>query len=1063
MAKHCGCTTATCGCCQGTEILTPVAIENRPGLPAIQFRAGTHGSFLETMKARLSTMQVSVTDATGLNTQTLQPLLALTARDTDDLSIALLDGWATVADVLTFYQERIANEGYLRTATERESVLELARLVGYSLRPGVSASVFLAYTVSQNQTTPVLIPAGCGSQSIPLQNTTETAQPFETSADLTASYAWNDLQVRMSQPQNITSDSIWTLASLYVDPSTTGINTGDQLLFVFKENGAGSHVRKAASVVNQAAQGNILINLQPPPSTLLTGVAYLKEFIANSSAALTTSPNQTIQPVVDAAAAVLESVQLGSQTDPTLWMDAMKEEAPVAFRELTDGGDPVIAGLWNNFNTQIDKLTGVTTTTTTPITSPSQFVSKLLLPLLLQPRSSLSLPRSLTSISQAGSDLQPRLLIDFEPTLADSFYPAWASANVNAAPVPLLAVHALRSAAAAFGATAPQQVTYSKDPPGFPTFSPWSIADDEAPNLFYLDQPNESIMPSSYALVQVKRGISFTARSVHLINAVQTGPRNQYGIGGKTTQITLATDWWKGTNDSIETLQGAYGYEQSEPITLVDLPLTANINATDASIELDEVYDGLQSGMWVIFSGERSDIPGVTGVQAAELAMLSAVTQSYDSTLPGDTLHTSIQTQTSRAYSYTRSSLSIFANVVKATHGQTVTQILGSGDGSQTYQSFTLSRPPLTYVSAANASGIQSTLEVYINNIQWQETDSFAGLGSKDQQFITQTDGSAKTTIIFGNGEEGARLPTGVQNVNTAYRTGIGSPGNVVAGQISMMTTQTLGVSGVNNPLDASGGADAEAIEDARANVPLAVTTLGRIVSLQDYADFARTFAGVGKAQVVQLSNGQQQVIYLTIAGADDIPIDPTSDLYLNLVAALQNLGDASLAQQVDVYELVTLVLSANVQIDSTYLWDPVAAQIQSTLQGEFGFGSRDLAQPALLCEIIAAIQNTPGVIYVDVTAFGGIPEKTIGPSGPTLLTLDQISSRVSLITGNMGATVARGPASSTGMALRGNRYNVTQYVAAQPGRLEQGYFRPAQLALFSSSVPDTLVLSQIQ
>ncbi len=34
---------------------------------------------------------------------------------------------AALADVLTFYQERIANEGYLRTATERRSILELAR------------------------------------------------------------------------------------------------------------------------------------------------------------------------------------------------------------------------------------------------------------------------------------------------------------------------------------------------------------------------------------------------------------------------------------------------------------------------------------------------------------------------------------------------------------------------------------------------------------------------------------------------------------------------------------------------------------------------------------------------------------------------------------------------------------------------------------------------------------------------------------------------------------------------------------------------------------------------
>ena len=49
--------------------------------------------------------------------------------------------------MLTFYQERIANEGYLRTAAERRSVLELARAIGYELNPGVAAGTFLAFSV----------------------------------------------------------------------------------------------------------------------------------------------------------------------------------------------------------------------------------------------------------------------------------------------------------------------------------------------------------------------------------------------------------------------------------------------------------------------------------------------------------------------------------------------------------------------------------------------------------------------------------------------------------------------------------------------------------------------------------------------------------------------------------------------------------------------------------------------------------------------------------------------------------------------------------------------------
>ena len=90
--------------------------------------------------ARCCRLQLRQTAAAQVS---VMPLAGLTTRDPSDPSIALLDAWAVVADVLTFYQERIANEGYLPTALERRSLLELSRLIGYRLRPGVSASVRL--------------------------------------------------------------------------------------------------------------------------------------------------------------------------------------------------------------------------------------------------------------------------------------------------------------------------------------------------------------------------------------------------------------------------------------------------------------------------------------------------------------------------------------------------------------------------------------------------------------------------------------------------------------------------------------------------------------------------------------------------------------------------------------------------------------------------------------------------------------------------------------------------------------------------------------------------------
>src|SRR5215210_4328258 len=144
------------GCCEGLEVGTPVEVYNRPGLSVLAYRVGTHVRFKRSMLARLS--------STGL-----PALRGLNTRDDDDFAVALADAWAMVADVLTFYQERIANESYLRTATERGSIINLARLIGYELRPGVAASTYLAFTLESAPGSPaaVTIEKGIKVQSIP--------------------------------------------------------------------------------------------------------------------------------------------------------------------------------------------------------------------------------------------------------------------------------------------------------------------------------------------------------------------------------------------------------------------------------------------------------------------------------------------------------------------------------------------------------------------------------------------------------------------------------------------------------------------------------------------------------------------------------------------------------------------------------------------------------------------------------------------------------------------------------------------------------------------------------
>ena len=204
-----------------------------------------------------------------------------------------------------------------------------------------------------------------------------------------------------------------------------------------------------------------------------------------------------------------------------------------------------------------------------------------------------------------------------------------------------------------------------------------------------------------------------------------------------------------------------------------------------------------------------------------------------------------------------------------ATHGETVSEVLGSGNGSQPYQRFTLRQAPLTYVSAETPSGTETTLQVRVNDVLWHEAPTLFGRGPRDRVYTTRAGDDGKVTVLFGDGRTGARLPSGTENVRATYRKGIGKAGNVKAGQLSLLLTRPLGVRAALNPLPAAGGDDPETLDRARRNAPLTVLTLDRIVSLRDYEDFARAFAGIAKALATWTWDGERQGVFVTVAGVD--------------------------------------------------------------------------------------------------------------------------------------------------------------------------------------------------
>ncbi|GAC1342028.1 MAG: hypothetical protein NVSMB27_00410 [Ktedonobacteraceae bacterium] len=1251
----------TCGCCEGTEVITPIPIVNRPGLSALDYRIGTHATFLETMLARLSALGIPLKElgiplsATDDPESLIYPLRGLTTRSTDDPAVAFLDAWAIVTDILTFYQERIANEGYLPTATERRSILQLARLVGYTLRPGVASSVFLAYTLEDGHDT--TIPAGSRAQSLPGPG--QLPQSFETSVDLAARSKWNNLQPRASIPQHVALIKIFvqgedttkdparltlldtdtTDGAVLLQGTGTGLKKNSAVLFVFSEKPGEQIFSHTLTVEPNAAKKYTRVTFAPDlmPLVFLRAIRQIVEryldlatfgitandphvssvvqALQDGDKQLSVILSQTVPP--DVAIALVFLIQLHAllKALAVIIILYIEQWCPLYDQAVKDGATgPAdwLAGLITDLKESISRIplppsvASIESDLCTPTATASLglLVRQLTKPPSSPPVDAIQLQRDVTKVFARKGDIVPQLIKALNPTITTTFYDAYANADVTVNP-PLKSFYAFRVKASAFGHNALcQQTSFTS---GIYTYKEWNlVSTDTDQYALYLDAVYDQIVPESWVAIEYvatpdqageSSVVRINALQVCKVKQVDTLSRSDYGPSTKVTRLTFYQPWFayqpgqEGESIPLSLLRGLTIYAQSEEMELAEQVLDEDVQGSD--VELDDLYDGLQSGRWAIVSGERTDVPNTAGVRTGELVMLASVTQDVrqaraipqpgtspfpsapnpggqpggstgpqhgatpqvqpeaqvqepaaasseaqtsheegqepaaasseaqvpheeaqastggealppqlppeegaisvspigagtrlerllgaslppeilqraqvainnpppsdgqsPGNLPGDKVHTFLHFAAPLQYTYKRDTVQIAGNVVHATHGETQNEVLGSGDGSKSMQRFTLRKSPLTYVSAIASTGIESTLAVRVNDILWHETDNLDAASPKDRTYITQADDQAKTTIIFGNGTHGARLPTGPENVKAVYRVGIGKPGNVDTGQISLLATRPLGVKGVNNPLPAAGGADKESRDQGRRNVPLATLSLDRIVSTQDYADFARTFAGIGKASAINLPLGRQQLVHLTIAGLDNIPITKTSDLYLNLFQTLRQFGNPSTPLRVDIAEVKLLVISAQIRILPDYKLEFVAPNIRTALYTAFGFEQRDLGQTVYQSEVLSVIQGVPGVAYVDLALMDAIDQQTL------LDALNTIHAE-ELQEANTGQQPANPTADLT--ALLGlDTPNYVEAQLARPDPTADGGVAPAQLVFLDADVPDTLILTEL-
>ena len=315
--------------------------------------------------------------------------------------------------------------------------------------------------------------------------------------------------------------------------------------------------------------------------------------------------------------------------------------------------------------------------------------------------------------------------------------------------------------------------------------------------------------------------------------------------------------------------------------------------------------------------------------------------------------------------------IDVFFDLLPVSRGKTVAnEILGSGNPQVPGQDFTLQQSPVTYQQdPASISGdnYSSTVAVSVNGVRWSEVRSFYGQDRNAQIFLTREDEQGRTHVVFGDGVNGARLPTGVNNVVASYRYGAGAQAPAPQ-TLTVILHPQPGLKSLGNPIPPTGGADADPPSRIRALAPRSVMTFDRAVSLDDYQAIAAGAPGVmqAKAEYVFDPLAQRPRVTLWVAGDAGI------------VAAVQ----AALATAADPNRPVVIIVARPVEavIGLTYIRDPryadaaIQAGITAALldpdNGLLGTNIVGIGQVFYDSQIYAACRQVPGVTAVHNLSF---------------------------------------------------------------------------------------------
>lgn len=393
---------------------------------------------------------------------------------------------------------------------------------------------------------------------------------------------------------------------------------------------------------------------------------------------------------------------------------------------------------------------------------------------------------------------------------------------------------------------------------------------------------------------------------------------------------------------------------------------------------------------------------------------------------------------------FTRGNTLIAGNVVLSGHGESKGEkVLGSGDATRANQSFVFAETGVSFVAdPTQPAGVRAAVDLSVAGRVWEQVGSFASSGPTDHHYTVRMTEAGQLLIAFGDGVRGRRLPTGVNNVRVIFRSGTGLAGNLPAGSPFKPSRPHRLVDKVRQPLPSTGGNDREGVESLRENAPATLLTLERAVSLDDFAWLAMSQSSVWQARAFSRPTGlgrndKVEVVVVPAGGG------ALGTLAATLTAFLVAHAVPEVEVTVLPYESRTFALEVLLTVDAAaYNPDVVTVAVKSALQDAFSLRKRKLGQDLFLSEVYQVVEGVTGVEHSVAVINGDRTLRRVAAGDREVLTMGQLVVTVEgeAAAGPSPGETAEAETPASKPRLVGRRgVGVIQGVGARYGQLLRG------------------------